>query len=142
MDSLGRKQGSTSFFNGIGIFSREKANLRAVPSATYANTGDPKMVFGLNSPAYKAAVLSSNPTSVESYFELIRRLYEASLGEIEDQNAARGGLASDSLVPALAASTSSWKAWPRKLHLGYPKTCRSLLLCLTRNRPRFVLRVA
>ena len=64
-----------------------------------------RMVFGLYSSAYKAAVLSKNPTSVELYYDLIRCLDEASLGEIEDRNASRGGLASDSLVPEVGASS-------------------------------------
>ncbi len=51
-----------------------------------------RIVFGLKSPAYKEAMLSSNSTSDESYFDLIRRLDEASLGEIEDHNASRSGL--------------------------------------------------
>ncbi|KAK4037774.1 hypothetical protein OUZ56_029803 [Daphnia magna] len=65
-----------------------------------------RMVFGLNSPAYKAAVLSNNPTSVEYYFDLIRRLDEASLGEIEDQSASERGLA-ETLLPTEAGSASN-----------------------------------
>ena len=82
-----------------------------------------RMVFGLNSPAYKAAVLSSNPTSVESYFDLIRRLDEASLGEIEDRNASRGGLASDSLVPEVGASSlnSFMESMVKEITLRLPK---------------------
>lgn len=46
-----------------------------------------RLVLGLNSPSYKAAVLSSHPSTLEQYFNLIRRLDEASLGEMEDRNA-------------------------------------------------------
>jgi hypothetical protein len=54
-----------------------------------------RIVFGLKSPSYKEAMLWSNSTSDEFYFDLIRRLDEASLGEIEDHNALRSGLGAE-----------------------------------------------
>lgn len=41
-----------------------------------------RMVLGLNSPAYKAAIISNFPTTIEAYFDLIRRLDQAQLAEL------------------------------------------------------------
>lgn len=40
-----------------------------------------RMVLGLNSPAYKAAIISNFPTTIEAYFDLVRRLDQARLTE-------------------------------------------------------------